>query len=92
MNCRRCGDCIGAEHHWLPYEPDEDDPLYSPVPDYCCKHCPAIGDECPACQGEGTLETILNSRYLAIPVGPGRLEDCPTCRGYGVIERKGVEL
>jgi hypothetical protein len=36
--CRRCSECIGQEHHFLPIidQDDETDELYYP-----CKHCDA---------------------------------------------------
>lgn len=43
--CRRCSDCPESSHHWLP--------VCQPQHDYGCKHCDAIGKECPECFGEG---------------------------------------
>ena len=34
--CRRCSDCEGSEHHWMP---DVDDETDEPV--MVCKHCEA---------------------------------------------------
>jgi hypothetical protein len=45
--CQRCGDCRGAEHHWI------DD---FGLTDYACKHCPARGVMCPDCSGVGQLD------------------------------------
>ncbi len=45
MGCRRCSDCRDSRHHWLP--------VCQPQHDYDCKHCDAIGRECPECCGEG---------------------------------------
>ena len=45
MVCRRCSECVGCEHHWIP------DPC--PDHDYVCKHCDAKGDMCLNCTGDG---------------------------------------
>ena len=34
--CRRCSECEGADHHWIP---EVDDETGEPV--MACKHCPA---------------------------------------------------
>ena len=33
--CRRCSDCEGMEHHWMPDCDDTGEPVM------VCKHCPA---------------------------------------------------
>lgn len=55
--CRRCPDCHGQEHHFLPieeYGPDGD-PL-----GYPCKHCDAIAPPCSEC-GEGFWPVLDDS-------------------------------
>lgn len=39
VECRRCSECQGREHHWF-----EDVPT-----GYSCKHCGAEGEECGHC-------------------------------------------
>lgn len=58
--CRRCSDCEGASHHWLPNGNFGNDPSnphdeedYNVQATHLCKHCPVFGMECEACQGEG---------------------------------------
>lgn len=71
--CQRCAECKHDEHHWMyndwfgdfdDEEPDAD-PRYSHV----CKHCDAIGSECPDCEGIGGDEDA----------------ECERCKGAGVI-------
>lgn len=90
--CQRCSECRDAEHHWLPNpgfgdgdEPDEDEDEDGDAepqnPDYAfvCKHCPAVGGECPECDGDGVTS------YPTLD-GDDVEEDCPKCLGWGVIE------
>jgi hypothetical protein len=46
VKCRRCSECVGADHHWL------DDFEVEGI-DYACKHCPAVGIACLVCDGSG---------------------------------------
>ncbi len=71
--CRRCSDCRGAEHHWM----DNYDARDEPDPQFACKHCPTVGDECAICGGEGG-RTSDDGYPLAL---------CPQCNGHGVIAR-----
>lgn len=72
MTCRRCSDCPDADHHWI-----DNSECYGPEdPQFCCKHCDALGDECETCDGEG-------GRYVETAE---RTVLCPPCKGYGVIE------
>lgn len=46
--CQRCDGCRDNSHHWLPAcEQDYD---------YDCKHCDALGKQCPECFGDGCDE------------------------------------
>jgi hypothetical protein len=63
--CRRCSECRGSEHHWLDnmdFEGPED-------PEYVCKHCPAVGIECSACE-----EGIRNGKRCGVCQGEGILQ------------------
>lgn len=61
--CRRCIECEGSEHHWMEngdFGADDDDPDYledehrQPTGNmFICKHCDAVGDDCPKCGGSG---------------------------------------
>lgn len=50
--CRRCSECDGMSHHWIPDPMDPSDPDYLPG-DYACKHCEQRGDCCDECSEEG---------------------------------------
>ena len=50
--CRRCGECIGMSHHWMPDPMNPDDDEWRPG-DYACKHCDQRGNCCPDCDEEG---------------------------------------
>lgn len=45
--CRRCGECVGSDHHWI----ESCDPDIAHW--YECKHCDAVADECPQCGDDG---------------------------------------
>lgn len=49
MKCRRCSECAGLEHHWIDDTLSEE----SHWPYYVCKHCDAIGQECPRSDIDG---------------------------------------
>jgi DnaJ-class molecular chaperone len=77
MNCRRCSECANSDHHWLENGDFGNDPDDSGDPtgnEYICKHCPAVGDECPDCYGEGEVEDDYS-------VG----QTCARCGGEGII-------
>lgn len=38
MNCRRCSDCVGQDHHWI----DNGYFFEGGDPEYQCKHCDAF--------------------------------------------------
>lgn len=91
MACRRCSDCQGAEHHWMPNPdfgngeelgPEWDDSEKPDRPDYAfvCKHCPAVGGECQACHGEG-MPDDEDDEFDETEF----FEDCEACGGSGVI-------
>lgn len=78
--CRRCSECKGMDHHWLPnpnFALDETSQFYEPgEPTECthiCKHCDAQGEYCEACDGLGT------------PSGEAAGLICGACNGEGVI-------
>lgn len=79
MTCRRCSECPGAEHHWM----DNYDAREETDPQFACKHCDVVGDECEACEGEG-------GDAVAVDVTEGTATQvalCPPCKGHGVITR-----
>jgi hypothetical protein len=86
MACRRCSECQEAEHHWIE-NPDfgygeEIDGFAPPEhPDYshACKHCEALGGQCPECDGDGTVGV---PRFESDDTE----ETCARCKGVGVIE------
>lgn len=76
--CKRCSDCANSEHHWIDNdffgdfddpEPDSD-PRYSHV----CKHCDAVGSECPDCDGAGGDLYDTDFEW-----------ECERCKGEGVV-------
>lgn len=93
--CRRCSVCVGQSHHWLD-NPDcmrydsetglalnDDGEVVNVFATHVCKHCPALGDECPACQGAGLIEHGTgqpNSEGGELTVDI----TCPDCNGEGV--------
>jgi len=79
VKCRRCSECPNSNHHWLPnsdFGNDEDPEAEHTMRDYVCKHCPMVGNECPACFGSGETDD---------EDGP-----CPDCDGEGVIPFDGI--
>ena len=80
QQCRRCSDCVGMEHHWLPNPEfgDCDAPEEMQDVGYVCKHCPALGIECATCYGSGWI------------VADGWREDCDACNGEGVRLTSGL--
>ena len=83
MTCRRCAECEGLDHHWLPFADEATGrKIGPPMPDYTCKHCPAVADECPMCDGDGVDVELYD------PGSEEDLDDCPWCEGSGIIERK----
>jgi len=76
MDCRRCYECQGSEHHWM----DNYDAEGPKDATHACKHCDALGDECETCLGEGG-RTREDGEDMGL---------CPVCKGYGVIAREAV--
>jgi hypothetical protein len=82
--CPRCTECSDSEHHFMDnsdFGADEDDPNYQedefkgPTGNmYVCKHCPAVGDDCAFCLGDGEVE-----------LGTGGFVPCFDCGGDGVV-------
>jgi hypothetical protein len=77
MDCRRCSDCLDLDHHWMPNgdfgnegDPERPDATGN---EYVCKHCDAVGDECPDC--DAPPEDLDWDNYLT---------DCDRCCGRGV--------
>ena len=59
--CRRCAECVGQDHHWLPV-PEEDSDWFFP-----CKHCDARAPVCEDCGDEiATVSGILCAACDAI--------------------------
>jgi hypothetical protein len=77
--CRRCSECKGQDHHWLdnPDFGNGDDPDDPASVDYqfTCKHCPAMGGECPDCDGLGIQDDDIEDD-----------RDCPRCQGVGIVD------
>lgn len=85
--CRRCADCRNARHHWLDNDDFGNDPDEAEDPvdvTHVCKHCPALGMECEACDGSGSA-LGLDAAMEAIGRGENP-PDCSVCGGEGVIE------
>lgn len=83
--CRRCGDCIGADHHWmdeLTFDPRLS-PTADPVGDRVCKHCPVVGMTCEECDGFGMIDGENEA-------GQDIEADCPKCEGVGILIVPGV--
>lgn len=74
--CRRCSECRGCEHHWLPNPElgDEEAPEEMQHVDYICKHCAAIANACGHCFGDGDEPGLED------------LEPCSYCNGEGVVQ------
>jgi hypothetical protein len=55
--CRRCSECVGAEHHWLDHVtyPGQDDGEGSTYETefvgFICKHCETVAVLCDECDG-----------------------------------------
>ncbi len=69
MTCPKCEVCQSASHHWM-VNPEVG--VCEGQSDYICAHCPATGDECKICGGNGCYES-------------GR--ECRHCKGEGVIPK-----
>lgn len=92
MTCPRCSECEGQTHHWMDnsdfgagllYEDDGDDQPENPDYAFVCKHCPAVGGECPDCDGEGHNDELLADIDAT---DDDFFADCSRCKGTGVIE------
>lgn len=77
--CRRCSECQGCSHHWLPNSDfcNADAPEELSQYEYVCKHCDAVGDACGCCGGSG--EEYFNDDDTDII--------CGACDGEGVIQK-----
>lgn len=71
MECRRCDECRGMSHHWMPdpHPVSYDDER---VWDYVCKHCDVVGEECEACWGDGCEEC---GHEGVVPIGRRDVEE-----------------
>jgi hypothetical protein len=85
MDCRRCIICQDQDHHWLEYEPKENESDPDPIPDFICMHCPAIGDACDRCDGTG-FDDWEDEDGEDDPSGDDGI--CDECDGRAVLERK----
>lgn len=81
--CRRCSECEHYSHHWMWSPQGSEDDM---MPDYCCKHCNAIGDECGECHGDGCDPNPKPSERSGDP------DPCPECGGEGVILVGGGDI
>lgn len=80
MMCKRCSDCRGMSHHWMPNYYFDDEDFEDNSTTHCCKHCDAVGNECHECCGEGEVDsggTDERGSFLSLP--------CLECNGEGVI-------
>ena len=86
MPCRRCSECEGMTHHWLPDCDDAVPPTYTAV----CKHCEAVGDECPVCaDNEDDLEEDdLEEDEEELEAA----ELCRCCHGAGIVYLRDIPL
>lgn len=66
IECRRCTECEFAHHHWMQGTGEFE---------YVCKHCPATGNECNNCHGEGCSlcdqEGVIIARHAPPREGEG---------------------
>jgi hypothetical protein len=76
--CPRCADCANSDHHWIEDDGPCDD---SPWPCYACKHCEAIGADCPRCGNGGRTDTCLRCEGEGIVPATAFL-----CDGWPVVE------
>lgn len=75
--CRRCSECQGYSHHWLsnPNFGSDDNRAY----EFECKHCEAAGEECPVCDGRGSVSGRSLCPVEEFP------DTCQLCNGEGVV-------
>lgn len=73
--CRRCSECDGMSHHWIPNSDfgNDDEPEEISEAEYVCKHCDVLGEDCLHCFGDGDEP------------GLDRQEPCCVCDGEGVV-------
>jgi hypothetical protein len=73
---------IACEHHFWEQNPQalllNGDLDIVHAAEFRCHDCPAVGDDCPDCDGFGEIDDEYD----------GSIEvDCPTCGGRGIVER-----
>lgn len=85
--CRRCVDCADSSHHWMENDDWDEFEDREPTdeemenhPSFACKHCDAVGEYCPRCDGSGEAQWIEGGFHSIL-----RVAECPDCRGEGVI-------
>lgn len=79
-SCRRCSECANSSHHWIPNASFGDDSAgVTSRFEFICKHCPAVGNECPGCCGTGEGESDTTDL-------------CTECDGDGVILAQASNL
>ena len=78
-----CGTC----HDWIPFEDNGGSGITGPAPDFKCKHCLAVADECESCEGTGFTDWDEEESGLIDDMEDGI---CDECEGIGVIKRKGA--
>lgn len=79
--CRRCTECEGYSHHWIPNMAFGDDGEENNQAAYECKHCNALGDECRECYGDGCNQWDDDHDSV-----------CGGCDGEGVIHVAGGDV
>lgn len=85
MTCRRCSQCKGYSHHWLPNGRFGDDETVHSASlvqaSHICKHCPQLGSQCSLCDGFGLISEDEVQGFCEL--------ECPDCDGEGVVEFTG---
>src|SRR5574338_1654408 len=85
-NCRRCTECVGMTHHWMPDMRDPEGDDFEPG-DYGWKYCGVRGVECPDCGGEGVIDT-----GGSLPWGEWVGVGCEVCKAEGVVPMSDREI
>jgi hypothetical protein len=83
--CPRCTECQNSSHHWIDNPDFGNDPAEAEddvTASHVCKHCPAVGDECDECDGEGRGEFAGYDED-----GDAEFDNCEVCDGEGVVAR-----
>jgi hypothetical protein len=73
--CELCEGYPDGRHCWTLADPEDVPTQDADETWYACRHCPAIGRECPECWGSGVFDDCEETEA-----------DCPVCEGYGVLD------